>query len=68
MTSPQMYDDECYGTMPPLAEAPCRDLLNHMSTSVDFINFGPSGDPDVLVALPHTISLRELWKRLRKMT
>lgn len=55
----QLDDMECYGTMPPLAEASCRYLLNHMSAGDHMYYFGPSSDPDPLdYELPRTILSR----------
>ena len=52
---------ECYGSMPPLAEASCRHLLNRMNTeNVDKL-FGPGFDPDVEVVLPMSLVSRKYY-------
>ncbi|KAM0799149.1 hypothetical protein BDR22DRAFT_856881 [Usnea florida] len=49
------FDGECYGTMPPLATASCRYILNHMSTSLATTVFGPNDDPESTTLLPYTV-------------
>ncbi len=58
---------ECYGSMPPLAEASCRHLLNRMNTETDDKLFGPGSDPDVEVVLPMSLVSREdyIYRRIR---
>lgn len=62
------FDGECYGTMAPLADASCRYVLNHMSTSVEDVIFG-SGDPESVTNLPYTIVSREwcYWIMITKL-
>lgn len=50
-------DVECFGTMPPLAEASCRSLLNHMSTSYHEWTFGDAESADV--GMPYIVVSRE---------
>ena len=53
---------QCYGTMPPDAEASCKDILDRMSTSRHNRVFGPQDLPGVNVVLPFDMVSRELSK------